>query len=159
MVDLEKDLVSLITPCYNGERFVHRLLDSVLAQSYNNIEHIIVDDGSTDRTAEVIKSYIPKYEAVGKSLIYIYQENGRAASAVNRGLKVVSGAYLSWPDADDYYTSSESIVKFLTALKKLPKSYGIVRCDAILIDEESQLELSKFSDTRPNAINEELFED
>lgn len=138
---------------------MHRLLDSVLAQSYDQIEHIIVDDGSTDRTAEVIESYISKYEAVGKRLVYIYQNNGRAGSAVNRGLKAVTGAYLSWPDADDYYTSSDSILKCITTFKNLPKSYGIVRCDAILIDEDSQLELSKFSDTRPNAHREDLFED
>ena len=57
-------LVSLVTPGWNGKLFIHRLLDSIIAQTYRPIEYIYVDDGSTDGTAEVVKSYSEKFREV-----------------------------------------------------------------------------------------------
>jgi glycosyltransferase involved in cell wall biosynthesis len=154
-----KNLVSIITPCYNGELFIHRLLDSVLEQNYSHIEHIIIDDGSTDRTAEIIQEYIPKYEKLGKKLIYEFQENAKAGAALNRGLKLFSGEYLTWPDSDDYYSSDNAISTMVSTLSSLPEAYGIVRCDAILLDEDTLSRTGKFSDNKSNADKEILFED
>ena len=58
---MEKELVSILTPCYNGEKFISRLLDSILLQDYGNIEFIVVDDGSVDSSKEVIESYKKKF--------------------------------------------------------------------------------------------------
>ncbi|MDR0412971.1 MAG: glycosyltransferase family 2 protein, partial [Dysgonamonadaceae bacterium] len=52
-------LVSILTPCYNGEKHIWRLLDSILTQTYSKIEMFIIDDGSTDKSAKLIQSYIP----------------------------------------------------------------------------------------------------
>jgi len=68
-------LISILTPTYNYGHFIHRLLDSVLQQTYNNIEMIIIDDGSTDNTKQVIDGYIEKFQKRGFSLNYIYQGN------------------------------------------------------------------------------------
>jgi len=155
----EKPLVSIVTPCYNGEQFVHRLLDSVLEQNYKNIEHIIIDDGSTDSTAAIIKEYMPKYEKLGKKLLYEFQENAKAGAALNRGLKLFSGEYLTWPDSDDYYTSDNAISTMVSTLSSLPEAYGIVRCDAILLDEETLNGIGKFSNNKLNPGKEILFED
>ena len=108
-------LVSIMTPCYNGESYVGRYLDSVLAQTYDNIEVAIVDDGSTDNTAAIIKSYIPKFEAKGYKLIYQHQENGGAASAINTAMQVVTGDFIMWFDSDDILLpqSTEKRVDFL----------------------------------------------
>lgn len=108
-------LVSIMTPCYNGENYVGRYLDSVLAQTYGNIELAIVDDGSTDNTAAIIKSYIPKFEAKGYRLIYRYKENGGAASAINVAMQVVTGDFIMWFDSDDILlpNSLEKRVDFL----------------------------------------------
>jgi len=154
-------LVSIITPCFNGEKFIHRLLDSVLEQDYSNIEHIIIDDGSTDKTADIIKSYIPKYEYEerGEKLFYIFQENAGAAAALNRGLKLYKGEYLTWPDSDDFYRSSSAISTMVNTINSLPEEYGIVRCDAILIDENTLIETAKFSDNKSNPGKEVLFDD
>ena len=73
--------VSIITPCFNGEGFVERYLNSILNQTYKNIELIFINDGSTDRTEKVVKSYIIKFEEKGMKLIYIYQENAGQAAA------------------------------------------------------------------------------
>jgi glycosyltransferase involved in cell wall biosynthesis len=155
----KKNLVSIITPCFNGEKFVHRLLDSVLEQTYPSIEHIFIDDGSTDKTAEIIKTYILKYKARGIKLIYVYQENARAAAALNRGLKLFTGDYLTWPDSDDYYRSNDAIATMVAAFENLSNEYGMVRCDAMLTEENTQEALSKFSNNNPNVRKESLFED
>jgi glycosyltransferase involved in cell wall biosynthesis len=123
-----KDLVSIITPCYNGESLVHRLLDSILLQTYSNIELILVDDGSTDSTKEIVLSYKEKFKKRGFKLFYIYQNNTGLAGAINTGLKEVKGKYLCWPDADDYF-EAESIEKRVEIFEKYP-DYGVVTSDA-----------------------------
>mgnify|MGYP000809890620 FL=1 len=67
-----KPLVSVLTPCYNTGRYIHRLLDSVIMQDYPRIQMIVVDDGSTDGSADIIKSYVPLFHGKGYlSLIHI----------------------------------------------------------------------------------------
>jgi glycosyltransferase involved in cell wall biosynthesis len=156
---MKEKLVSLITPCYNGEKFVHRLFNSVINQTYTNIEHIFVDDGSTDKTAQIVQEYITKYKEVGKELIYIYQENAKAAAALNNGLKIFKGDYLTWPDSDDFYSEKDSIKKMVKTFEGLSSEYGMVRCDAFKINEETLRPISKFSDNNPHCYNENLFED
>ena len=123
-----KPLVSIITPCYNGEKVMHRLLDSILSQTYNNIEFILVNDGSTDRSEEIWFEYEKKFKRNGIKTIYIYQSNQGLGAAINAGLKVFTGDYLCWPDIDDYFedTSVEKRVNFLEAHKE----YGSVSSDA-----------------------------
>lgn len=112
---MKVELVSVISPCYNVGRYVARLLESLLAQSYKNLEIILVNDGSTDNTSEIIQAYIPRLEGEGYRVIYVEQENGGQSCAVNNALKLVTGAYLAWPDADDWLTpdSIERRVRFL----------------------------------------------
>lgn len=93
--------VSLISPCYNGEKYLCWFLDSLLAQTYQNVEFIFVNDGSTDKSEEIFLSYKPKLEEKGWQVIYISKQNGGVASAVNEGLKIFSGEYLICPDSDD----------------------------------------------------------
>ena len=76
MKSLEHPLVSIITPGWNGKRFVHRLLDSILIQTYDNMEYIYIDDGSTDGTKDIVLSYKEKFENRGIPFIYVYKENG-----------------------------------------------------------------------------------
>ena len=102
-----KKLVSIITPCYNGEKYVDRFLTSVLNQTYNNIELIFVDDGSTDKTKDVVLSFKEQFEKRGYDLIYIYQKNAGQAAAINQGLKVFKGEFLMWIDSDDLMFPSE----------------------------------------------------
>lgn len=64
----QDNLVSLVTPGWNGKQFVHRLLDSIIAQTYRPIEYIYVDDGSTDGTAEIVQSYKEQFKNAGIAL-------------------------------------------------------------------------------------------
>jgi glycosyltransferase involved in cell wall biosynthesis len=90
-------LVSIIIPCYNAEDFLVQALESVLWQTYTHWECILIDDGSTDRSAEIYKSYA-KHDARFK---YEYQNNAGPAHARNVGTQLAQGAYIQFLDADD----------------------------------------------------------
>ncbi|WP_447980385.1 glycosyltransferase [Candidatus Nitrospira bockiana] len=87
------DLVSIIIPCFNQARFVSEAIESVLAQSYPRYELVVVDDGSSDGSADIIRRY--------PDLRYVYQPNQGLSAARNRGLEVVRGRYVVFLDADD----------------------------------------------------------
>jgi glycosyltransferase involved in cell wall biosynthesis len=89
----QASLVSVVIPCYNHAQFLAHAIESVLAQSYSNFELIVVDDGSTDDTAEVVRRYSP--------VRYVYQENAGRSSARNTGLRQSRGEFLVFLDADD----------------------------------------------------------
>lgn len=117
-------LISLITPCYNGETHLLPYINGLLSQTYCNVEYIFVNDGSTDKTEEIILSYQKRFEDKGWTFKYIKKENGGSASAINQGLKIFKGDYLLWFDSDDimFPTFFEELVDFM---EKNP-DYGIV---------------------------------
>lgn len=150
--------VSIITPCFNGEEFVGRYLESVLNQTYKNIELIFINDGSNDDTEQVVKSYIEKFNQAGMELIYIYQENSGQAVAMNRGLKIFTGEYLTWPDSDDILTN-DSIEKKVRFLEE-NQQYGLVRTDAKLVKQNNLDDvIGYFGKNNPNKYKEDLFDD
>ena len=100
---IKKGLISVLIPCYNGEKFLNKSLTALLNQAYKNYEVIIVDDGSTDKSKEVIARYREEFSKKGKRLIYLYQDNSGQAAAINVALKQAQGEYLVWQDVDDYY--------------------------------------------------------
>ena len=102
-------LVSIIIPVYNGENFVIEAIESALNQTYENIEVIVVNDGSVDRTEELITPYL-------RRLKYIKKENGGVSSALNLGIKESQGEYVSWLSHDDIYYP-EKIKKQINFLK------------------------------------------
>jgi glycosyltransferase involved in cell wall biosynthesis len=89
------NLVSVIIPCFNAERWLREAIESCLNQTYTNLEVIIVDDGSTDQSLEIIKSY-------GDRVIWESQPNRGGCSARNRGFALSKGDYIQYLDADDY---------------------------------------------------------
>ncbi len=89
-------LVTAVIPTFNYAHYIESAIDSVLAQTYPNIELIVVDDGSTDHTAEIVRDY-------GRRLRYIYQENGGIGAARNTGVRAANGDYLAFLDADDHW--------------------------------------------------------
>lgn len=90
--------ISVIIPVYNVEGYLLQCLDSVLSQSYADLQIILIDDGSIDRSGEICDAYAAKDSRV----VVIHQKNGGAAAAKNAGLRVATGKYLSFVDSDDY---------------------------------------------------------
>ena len=133
MSALNEKKVSIITPCFNGESFVERFFENILEQTYKNIELIFVNDGSSDRTEEIAKSYIEKFAQQGRELIYIYQDNAGQAEAMNKGLEIFSGDYLMWTDSDDIL-DKDNVRKKVEFLEAHPE-YGYVMCYAQVVHE------------------------
>lgn len=106
----KNQLVSIVVPVHNAERFVGEAIESVLAQTYPDWELILVDDGSTDNSANVIKKY-----KSNKVKIASLAKNAGAAKARNRGISEAKGRYLCFLDADDLWTPEklEKQVKFM----------------------------------------------
>ena len=99
-------LVSIIIPAFNAEKFVCEALESVFTQSYGPIEVIVVDDGSTDKTAEVVKSY--QTRRINKErLIFIHQQNAGPSAARNAGINVAKSKYIAFLDSDDIWTKDK----------------------------------------------------
>lgn len=96
-MDADNRKVSIITPLYNGERFVGKTIESVLAQTYQDWEMIIINDGSSDRSPEICREY-----ATRDARIKVYnQPNGGSAAARNNGIRRAVGRYIALLDADD----------------------------------------------------------
>lgn len=156
---MSRKLVSLLTPCFNTGGYIHRLLDSVLAQSYPAIEMVVVDDGSTDNSCEVVSSYIDRFAARGYSLRLVTQPNQGQSVAINNGLKLIHGDYLAWPDSDDYYASDLAIEKMVAALEREGDPFRMVRTREVLVSDPDLKPLSVVGVGRPYKEAESLFED
>ena len=126
----ERPLVSIIIPVYNGANYMREAIDSALAQTYINIEVIVVNDGSTDNTEEIALSY-------GDKIRYFYKENGGVSSALNLGIKEMQGEYFSWLSHDDKYEPNkiENQIKLISGYSV----NTIALCDTCQIDKNSRL--------------------
>lgn len=108
-------LISVVMPCYNAERFLVQAVECVLSQTYPHVELIIVDDGSTDRSKEIARSYAGR-------VVFIEQPNAGPYPARNQGIAHARGEFLAFLDADDYWSPD-----FLEKLHS-----GLSRCGAVL---------------------------
>lgn len=107
------DKVSIVIPVYNVEKYLSKCIDSVINQTYNNIEIILIDDGSTDGSSEICRFYKNKY----KNIIYKKIKNQGVSHARNIGLKIVSGRFIIFIDSDDYI-DNDSIELLVSNYKK-----------------------------------------
>ena len=102
-------MISIITPCYNGARFLRTYFNCILSQTFKDIELIFVDDCSTDVSFSIAKCYEPRLEAAGmKVKILSTERNLGAAGAVNLGLKHFTRPYLMFYDCDDILYPNQS---------------------------------------------------
>lgn len=153
---MEGPLVSIIAPCYNGERFIWRFLESVLNQTYSKLELIFVDDGSTDRTKETALSYEAAFREKGIDFIYLYQENAGQAAAINKGLEIFRGEYIMFSDSDDWL-SEDCVECKLTYLQTHPEKMFVLAKAAFVPESNTEEILSILQ--RKNTDSGWLFDD
>lgn len=104
-------LVSVVSPCYNSERHLEKLINCVIRQSVRVLEHIVIDDGSSDNTLAILSTLAEKYSHIK----VLSQDNAGAGSARNRGIEIASGKYIAFLDADDDWLEGklESQISFM----------------------------------------------
>ena len=122
--------VSIIIPVYNGEMYIKEAIDSALAQTYKNIEVIVVNDGSSDKTDEICKSY-------GSKIRYFKKENGGVSTALNLGIEKMKGEYFSWLSHDDLYLPNK-IKEQINYLNKIEKYDVILYSDYSCINKNGK---------------------
>ena len=116
------ELISVIVPVYNVEKYLHQCIDSILMQTYKNLEIILVDDGSTDQSGSICDEYARQ----DKRVVTIHQKNKGLAGARNTGLDIMSGEWISFVDSDDWI-SNLFYEKQLLALKQHGAELALVR--------------------------------
>lgn len=123
-------LVSVIIPLYNAEKYIKETIESVLKQDYENIELIVIDDGSKDHSKEVVLSI------KDDRIRYIHQENAGVSVARNNGFKESKGEYLAFLDADDVLTT-DCISKKIERFKE-DDELGLVHGDMQVVDDQTK---------------------
>ena len=132
--DLDQPLVSVIIPAYNAETFLAKTLESVLSQTYQNIEILVVDDGSTDTTAEIVKSFAKKDSRIS----LLQQPNAGVAAARNLAIEKSRGEYIAPIDADDIWYP-QNLEKQVKCLNSSAPSVGVVYSWSVDINEKDLL--------------------
>ena len=127
---VSEDLVSIIMPAYNCEKFIGKAIDSVIDQTYNNWEIIVVDDCSTDKTVDVVMEYIKKEPRIKLAKL---DKNSGAAAARNKAMELASGRYMAFLDSDDVWFP-EKLSKQIAFMQK--NNCGFTCTSYTKIDEE-----------------------
>jgi glycosyltransferase involved in cell wall biosynthesis len=125
-------LVSIITPSYNQSEFIEDTLLSVKNQDYPNIEHIIVDGGSTDNTLEILRKYEGTY-----NMRWISEPDEGQADAIDKGFKMAKGSILAWLNSDDYYLHDKVISKVVYYFE-LYKNVHVVTGNGYHVNEKGK---------------------
>ena len=133
--------VSVVIPAYNSSAIIKEAIESVLAQSYKDIEVIVVDDGSTDDTESTVRSF-------GDRVLYLKQENQGAGAARNSGIQKSRGEYVAFLDSDDLW-SPEKLAEQIPLLERDPE-LGLVYSDWFVVSE-NQVASDSYLKTLPAA--------
>ena len=132
-LDTKEPLVSIVLPVYNGEKFLAQALNSLVTQTCKDIEIIVVDDGSTDKTTEVLDKF-----SFFRNLRYVHKENGGTGSALNVGHKLARGKYVTWCSHDNIYFPQfiEVLSKCLSSLEAQGAPCELVYSDFCFMRED-----------------------
>jgi glycosyltransferase involved in cell wall biosynthesis len=131
-------LTSVIVPVYNCQQYLAQAIASILAQTYQPLEIIVVDDGSTDKSGEIAQSF-------ASAVIYCHLEHGGGAKALNHGISLARGEYLAFLDADDLWMADKLSLQMKTFLDnpQLEAVFGHIRqFKSPELDESSQTKLT-----------------
>lgn len=145
---MDKEVISVIIPVYNVKKYLKKCLDSVLSQTYEALEIIIVNDGSTDGSDKICEEYARK----DSRIVYISQANGGLSAARNAGMKKATGEYFAFVDSDDFIHKD-----FFNILHKVlcKNNADIAICKRLEIEEEN---IQKHTSDFENIFKEEVID-
>ena len=141
-----EELISIVVPIYKVEEYMKQCVDSLIKQTYKNIEIILVDDGSPDNCGEICE----KYREIDSRIVVIHKKNGGLSDARNYGIKVCKGEYLVFVDSDDYVADNYIEVLY-DALKKENADISVAELkkffdnEDVVIHEIENIEISSYN--------------
>ncbi len=143
--------ISVIVPIYNAEKYLEKCIESIMSQTYKDIELILVNDGSTDNSEKIINKYVNSKDI---NVIYVKKENGGLSDARNFGLKYATGDYYAFIDSDDYIEKKT----FEEMSKYMEEKYDMIKMKIKKVNEEGKVLEENFSPTFTNKTGEEAFD-
>lgn len=129
---MKKPLITVITVCYNAEKTIIETINSVLNQTYDNIEYVIVDGGSKDKTIESIKSYIGKFENKGIKISWKSEKDKGIQDAYNKAMKMATGEWFVFINSGDRLYTLEALKNFVVKIGD--RDVDVVYGDIMLVD-------------------------
>lgn len=143
--------VSVIVPIYNVEKYLEKCLESLVNQTLNDIQIILVNDGSKDNSAPIAKKYADKYK---DKILYLEKQNGGLSDARNYGLKYVKGEYISFVDSDDYISKN----LYSELVKYMEEDYDMIKFGILTVDLKNNKIIENKSQQFENKTGEEAFD-
>lgn len=131
-MNVKDDIITIIVPVYNVEKYLDKCLDSILKQTYEKIELILIDDGSTDDSGKICDEYAKKDSRV----VALHKKNAGVSEARNIGIKNSNGKYIMFVDSDDYIERDMVEIMYY---KIIEKNADIVICDTNNVDENGKI--------------------
>ncbi len=147
---MKNELVSIIVPTYNSHKYIRECLDSLLIQTYNNIEIVVIDDGSIDNTKEIIKSY------KDDRIVFIEKQNTGVSNTRNIGIDIAKGNFISFVDSDDFVDPD-----YIKKMYECCTIYNVdaVRCSTYFYDSKNNMHMENlYSLANKKIMNEEINE-
>ena len=143
-----EELISIVLPVYNGEKYLRESIDSVLAQTYKNWELLIVDDCSTDSSAAIAKEYASKDRRI---YYYLNEKNLRLPRNLNKGFRLAKGDYLTWTSDDNKFKPT-ALEKMYDALKNNQNAQFVFASCRVINSEGEEIEYIMVDDKRKKQI-------
>ena len=134
---LENELISIIIPIYNVENYLRQCLDSIMSQTHQNFECLLINDGSPDNSADICREYVEK----DSRFKYFEKENGGVSSARNLGIECSRGEYITFIDSDDWVDSDylEVLYNALIDENAFPSPTSMVLADNVMMEKERHI--------------------
>ena len=149
---MKQPLVSILVTCYNQEHCIIKTLESVSQQTYTNWECIIVDDGSTDESAEVIKAFIKG----DVRFTYVYQDNQGVSAARNTGFKMATGTYINFLDGDDTFLP-QKLERQVEVFSQNPEISICICHHQFCVENEKKYSYFQFDNIQPKPLEQILY--
>ncbi|HCI05299.1 TPA: hypothetical protein DEX28_00970 [Patescibacteria group bacterium] len=132
---MKKPLITVVSTSLNSDRYIRKAIESVLIQTYPNLEYLVIDGGSQDETLEILKSY-------GSKITWVSEKDQGVYDALNKGFRMARGEVLTWLDSDNFYASN-SVIEGVAQ-----QFFQDEKLDIVVADTET-----RFSDGRKSAFN------
>ena len=148
---MKNELISVIVPIYNVEKYLPKCIDSIINQTYKNIEIILIDDGSTDSCGLICD----KYKKIDNRIVVIHSDNNGLSSARNKGLDIAKGNYISFVDSDDYL-ETDMFLKLKNNMERNNSEISI--CNVYYVKDDNREIVNKISSNKEYVFdNKEKF--